>query len=109
MLSGENNLRFGLLNMRPGVFSVEALPAWCDRHGVEIHGLKVADVEGRGNGWIAQEDLKSDWEDGAPAMPLLVIPKDIVVSVDLAMQYATENAQFSQLIHAVDFQVSLLP
>ncbi|OIW31167.1 SET domain-containing protein [Coniochaeta ligniaria NRRL 30616] len=90
--------------MRPGPFSVDALPAWCDGHGVKIHGLKVADVEGRGNGWIAQEDLNSDYEDAAPARPLLVIPKDIVVSVALVMQYATENAQFSQLIHAVDFQ-----
>jgi hypothetical protein len=93
--------------MRPGQLTGEALPAWCDRYGVELYEIKVADVEGRGKGWIAQEDLKSDWEDAAPARPLLTVPKDFVVSVDLVMQYATENTHFSQLIHAVQFQVSL--
>ncbi len=95
--------------MGPGQFSVDALPAWCERSGVELRGLRVANVEGRGNGWIAQEDLKSDCEGGAPARPLLVISKDIIVSANLVMQYATQNAHFGQLIHAVKFQVSLLP
>lgn len=89
------------------LFSVDHLPAWCNRHGVEVNGLKVAGVEGRGNAWIAHEDLKSEWKDVAPAKTLLVIPKDIIISVDLVMQYAAENAQFKQLIDAVEFQVSV--
>lgn len=91
--------------MKPAPFPVETLPAWCERYGAEVHGIRLADVEGRGNGWIAQEDLESDGENGGQCRPLLVIPTDVIASYGLVMQYATENTRFSQLVHAVQFKV----
>lgn len=71
-----------------------------------MHGVKAADIDGRGNGWIAQEDMKNDDLDGKPAEPLLIIPKDIIISLALVIQYAPYNTHFHQLLHAVQFQVS---
>jgi hypothetical protein len=93
--------------MRPSDLPIDALPAWCEKYGAEVHGLKLADIDGRGNGWIAQEDLTGDEQDGGQQKSLLVIPDGIVASYGAVMQYAPENGQFHQLLHAVQFKVSL--
>lgn len=49
---------------KPDTFPVKSLSGWCKRYGTEAHGLNLGDVEGRGNGWNAEEDVKSDGEDG---------------------------------------------
>ncbi|KAB5562806.1 hypothetical protein GE09DRAFT_1056586 [Coniochaeta sp. 2T2.1] len=90
--------------MKPPDLPLEAIPGWCEQHGAEVYGIKVANVEDKGNGWVAVQDLKSAGQNGEPVRPLLTIPSDIIISIKTVMQYAPENARFHQLLHAVQFQ-----
>ncbi|KAB5560269.1 hypothetical protein GE09DRAFT_1172976 [Coniochaeta sp. 2T2.1] len=90
--------------MKPPDLPLEAIPAWCEQHGAEVYGIKVANVEDKGNGWVAVQDLKNAGQNGEPVRPLLTIPSDIIISIKTVMQYAPENARFHQLLHAVQFQ-----
>jgi len=91
--------------MRPPTFPLGTLPAWCELHGAEVYGMKLANVKDKGNGWVAVQDLNNDGQNGESLRPLLTIPADIIVSMKTVMQYAPENARFHQLLHAVQFQV----
>jgi hypothetical protein len=87
-------------------FPVEALPAWCIRHGVKVHPLiKAANIEGLGNGWIIHQDdgLLGNGDEVA----LLSIPREVILSSAYVREYANENEPFRQLVEALpEFSVS---
>ena len=89
--------------MRKGDFPVDALPAWCSRHGVEVYGITPASVQDRGNGWVAQESPKDD--ESEAARPLLVVPRDVVISAAYVQQFACKDDHFLQLFDALGRQV----
>lgn len=94
--------------MKKSNFPVEALPDWCKRYGVELNSIKVADVPGRGIGWITTEDIRHDSEASEPPKPLLVIPGDVIVCREHVGHYAVQNAQFHNLLTAIGYEVSVV-
>lgn len=94
--------------MKKGDFPLDDLPGWCVRHGAELHGVKVANVEGQGLGWIAQQSLKNDGGVDERPAPLLVVPGDVIISAIHVGQYAVANAKFHQLLAAIGYEVSVL-
>jgi hypothetical protein len=58
--------------------SIHVLPAWASFNGVKFNGVKVGPLPGyedRGSTVIADETLQ-----GGDAEPLLVVPKDLIIS-----------------------------
>ncbi|KAI1211736.1 SET domain-containing protein [Annulohypoxylon truncatum] len=83
--------------MRRGSFSLNDLPAWCVLNNVTFLDVKVADINGRGYGLIAERDLVD--EDGTDDIPaLLTIPRDLILSAEGVEEYAKENKDFRQLL-----------
>jgi hypothetical protein len=57
---------------------IGALPRWANFHGVKFKGIKVGPLPGfeeRGSTVIADREL-----DGDEVNPLLVVPKDLIIS-----------------------------
>ena len=57
---------------------IDALPRWAKFHGVEFNGVKVGPLPGfeeRGSTVIADRKLE-----GGKVEPLLVVPKDLIIS-----------------------------
>ncbi|CAJ2502715.1 Uu.00g101090.m01.CDS01 [Anthostomella pinea] len=89
--------------MRRGEFPVDALPAWCLLNDVTFVDVKVADIEGRGLGLVAERDLVNE-EDHYEVPTLLAIPKELVLSAEGVEEYAKENKDFRQLLDAAGHQ-----
>jgi hypothetical protein len=82
---------------------IDALPSWCKRHGVQVNGVSAAHIEGRGNGLIANKVLS-----GRSHTPLLVIPKNVIISEWLVDLETHKNEHFRQLVQTLNFKVSEL-
>ncbi|KAI2473201.1 SET domain-containing protein [Annulohypoxylon bovei var. microspora] len=83
--------------MRRGRFSLNDLPAWCVLNDVTFVDVRVADINGRGYGLIAEKDIID--EGGNVEIPaLLTIPKDLILSAEGVEEYAKENKDFRQLL-----------
>ena len=57
---------------------IDALPTWAAFHGVKFNRVKIGPLPGfeeRGSTVIAQDELK-----GGSIEPLLVVPKDLIIS-----------------------------
>lgn len=57
---------------------VETLPKWATFHGVQFNGIRVGPLQGyeeRGSTVIADRELE-----GGKDEPLLVVPKDLIIS-----------------------------
>ncbi|TGJ78794.1 hypothetical protein E0Z10_g9964 [Xylaria hypoxylon] len=88
--------------MRRGQIPLSNLPAWCMLNNITLSGVCAADIEARGMGLIAEENLDGE-NDELP--PLLTIPKELVLSAAGVEQYAKENKDFRQLLDAAGRQV----
>ncbi|KAI0402220.1 hypothetical protein F4802DRAFT_576996 [Xylaria palmicola] len=87
--------------MRRGQFPLSNLPAWCMFNNIAFEGVSVADIEGRGLGLIAEDDLSNE---GGDLPALLTIPKELVLSAAGIEAYAKENKHFRQLLDAAGHQ-----
>ncbi|RYP67156.1 hypothetical protein DL771_007384 [Monosporascus sp. 5C6A] len=81
--------------MRRGHFPLDVLPAWCHLNGVTFVDTKVQLIEGRGYGLVAERELKTKNDNGA--LPILKVPRDLVLSSEGIEEYAKENKEFRQL------------
>jgi hypothetical protein len=91
--------------MRRGQFPLESLPAWCVLNDVTFVDVKVSNVQGRGNGLVAERDLMNE-ADNVEVPTLLTIPKELVLSAEGVEEYAKENKNFRHLLDVAGHQVS---
>ncbi|OTA70315.1 SET domain-containing protein [Hypoxylon sp. EC38] len=83
--------------MRRGRFSLDDLPAWCVLNDVTFINVKVANINGRGYGLIADKDLTNE-DENVDLPALLTVPKDLVLSAEGVEEYAKENKDFRLLL-----------
>ncbi|OAL44570.1 SET domain-containing protein [Pyrenochaeta sp. DS3sAY3a] len=79
---------------------IEALPRWATFHGVAFNGVKVGPLPGfedRGSTVIAQHDLG----DGI-VEPLLVIPKELIISRQNIELFAKSDRQLHELLESLE-------
>ncbi|KAI0143944.1 SET domain-containing protein [Hypoxylon sp. NC0597] len=84
--------------MRRGRFSLDDLPAWCVLNDVTFVDVKVANINGRGYGLIADRDLANE-DENVELPALLAVPKDLVLSTEGVEEYAKENKDFRLLLN----------
>lgn len=78
---------------------IEALPRWAAFHGVAFNGVKVGPLPGfedRGSTVIAQRDLE-----GGSAEPLLVIPKELIISRQNIELFAKSDRHLRELLESL--------
>jgi hypothetical protein len=79
--------------------SVDTLPRWATFHGVIFNGVTVGPLQGyeeRGSTVIADRELE-----GGKVEPLLVVPKDLIISrlnIDL---HAKSDRQLREVLDAI--------
>ncbi|KAK4121195.1 SET domain-containing protein [Parathielavia appendiculata] len=79
---------------------LDILPDWCVRHRVGVHAaIKAVDIAGRGNGWIisGKEALSNASDNTA----LLHIPREVILSAEYVVDYASGNDRFRRLLEGL--------
>ncbi|KAI0147025.1 hypothetical protein GGR57DRAFT_282001 [Xylariaceae sp. FL1272] len=101
--------------MERGHFPLDLLPSWCAFNDVTFNKVTVAEINGRGLGLIANEDLELAEDDDNTRSPLLTICNNLVLSASGVKEYARQSRDFSRLIdvaghqsHRIDFLLFLL-
>lgn len=77
---------------------IDALPRWAKFHGVAFNGIEIGplpDFEERGSTVIATDDLE-----GGKAEPLLVVPKELIISRENIDIFAKSDHHLRELIEA---------
>ena len=90
--------------MKRGQFTIESLPAWCLLNDVKFIDAKPQNIEGRGYGLVAERELANNNND--ENLPILKVPRDLVLSSAGVEEYAKEHKDFRQLLDAAGRQVS---
>jgi hypothetical protein len=78
---------------------IEALPTWATFHGVKFNSVKVGPLPGfeeRGSTVIAARKLQ-----GTDAEPLLVVPKDLIISRANVDLFAKADRHLQQVLDAI--------
>jgi hypothetical protein len=78
---------------------ISALPRWANFHGVKFNGVKIgplAGLEDRGSTVIAKQELQS-----AHAEPLLVVPKDLIISRSNIELLARADRHLREVLDAI--------
>ncbi|KAI1133465.1 hypothetical protein F5Y10DRAFT_229120 [Nemania abortiva] len=81
--------------MLRGQFPLAGLPAWCVLNNITFAGVRVANIEGRGLGLVAEKRFNSEEDE---PLALLTIPKELVLSAASIEDYAKENKDFRRLL-----------
>jgi hypothetical protein len=84
---------------------IDVLPTWTRFNNVELDGIQVGQVEGKGLGFVADRDLTTD--KGSPT--LLKIPRDAVLSAEAVADYAKVDHKFRQLLEGMGHEVGPPP
>jgi hypothetical protein len=78
---------------------IEALPTWATFHGVKFNSVKVGPLPGfeeRGSTVIAAHKLQ-----GTDAEPLVVVPKDLIISRANIDLFAKADRHLQQVLDAI--------
>jgi hypothetical protein len=78
--------------------SIDALPTWATFHGVKLNGVKIGPLPGfeeRGSTVIAVRELQ-----GGCVAPLLVVPKDLIVSRVNIELFARSDRHLREVLEA---------
>lgn len=78
---------------------IDALPRWVQFNGVEFNGIKIGPIPGlehRGSTVIAARDLN-----GGHESPLMVVPKDLIISRENINIVAKSDRHLHQVLDAV--------
>lgn len=79
--------------------SIDVLPTWATFNGVKFNGVKVGPLPGyedRGSTVIADEKLQ-----GGEAEPLLVVPKELIISRQNIELIAKSDHHLRELLEAL--------
>ncbi|KAJ2893933.1 uncharacterized protein MKZ38_008069 [Zalerion maritima] len=79
---------------------LQALSAWRHLNDVNFCNVKVAPVDGRGTGIVAERAL-SKTEETPDDGSLMTVPHDLILSSEMVEEYAKENNNFRELFVAV--------
>ncbi|KAI1260965.1 hypothetical protein F5Y18DRAFT_419813 [Xylariaceae sp. FL1019] len=90
--------------MERGHFPLDLLPSWCSLNGVTFSKVSVADIDGRGLGLVANEDLALAEDNDHSRSPLLTISNDLILSASGVKEYARQSRDFSQLLDVAGHQ-----
>jgi len=83
---------------------IEALPAWAHLNDVTFVDVRIAGVEGMGNGLISDKKL-STVDDTFDIPTLLTIPHGLVLNSEAVEEYAKQDQKFRQLLDAAGHKV----
>lgn len=78
---------------------IDALPKWSTFHGVSFNGIRIAPLPGyedRGSTVIADRELE-----GGKVEPLLVVPKDLIISRQNIESFAKADRNLRQVLEAI--------
>ena len=78
---------------------IDTLPRWAEFNAATFNGIKIGPLPGlehQGSAVIADRDLDGDNE-----QPLMVVPKDLIISRDNIAIFAKADQQLKQVLDAV--------
>lgn len=78
---------------------IDTLPTWATFHGVSFNGIKISPLPGfedRGSTVIADRALE-----GGKAVPLLVVPKELIISRQNIELFAKSDRHLREVLEAI--------
>jgi hypothetical protein len=78
---------------------IDAMPTWATFHGVKFNSVKVGPLPGfedRGSTVIAARTLQ-----GGNVEPLLVVPKDLIISRETIELFARSDRHLREVLEAI--------
>jgi hypothetical protein len=78
---------------------IEALPTWATFHGVKFNHVRIGPLPGfeeRGSTVIAARELQ-----GGNAEPLLVVPKDLIISLANVELFSRSDRHLREVLEAI--------
>lgn len=88
--------------------SIAAFPAWARLNGIDVNGLSLGDIPGKGFGFVASKKLEAAElaSSGSKAGGSFIkVPRDLVLSAEAVNDYAKVDQNFHQLLDAASPQV----
>jgi hypothetical protein len=95
--------------MAPSQLSIEAFPAWALLNDVDFINAEIRNIEGKGFGLVAKNDIPGEGDDASNTTAILRIPRDLVLSAEAVESYAKVDQNFKQLLEVAGHQVSIIP
>lgn len=89
----------------PSQLPIEAFPAWAILNNVDFISAEIRNIEGKGFGLVAKNDIEGADGDASGTAAILRIPRDLVLSADAVEEYAKVDQNFRQLLDAAGRQV----
>lgn len=78
--------------------SIDTFPSWARLNDIKFNRVKLEDIQGKGYGLVASEDISADSHSAAAALPIIQIPQDLVLSAEAVDEYAKVDFNFRQLL-----------
>lgn len=75
---------------------ISSLQPWAQFNGVTFNGIKCQEIPGSGSGVVADRDLN-----GGEEGPLMVIPHELVLSLERVKSYALSDQDLSEILNAL--------
>ncbi|RFU74061.1 set domain [Trichoderma arundinaceum] len=93
--------------MPPSQLPIEAFPAWALLNNVDFISAEIRNIEGKGFGLVAKDDIPSVGNDVSSAKAILRIPRDLVLSAEAVEEYAKVDQNFKQLLEVAGRQAAV--
>ena len=81
--------------MRRGNLSVEKLSAWIQLNNISLNGIQIKTLSDLGSGIVATRELSKDND------VLMIVPQELVLSLENVWVYAKADQHLSQVLEAV--------
>lgn len=85
---------------------IEAFPAWALLNNVNFISAEIRNIEGKGLGLVAKDDITDAGHDTS-STAILRIPRDLILSAEAVEEYAKVDQNFKQLLEVAGHQVGI--
>lgn len=75
---------------------ISSLQPWAQFNGAAFNGIKCDEIPGSGSGVVADRGLK-----GGDEGPLMVIPRELVLSLERVRLYALSDQDLNEVLNAL--------
>ncbi|KAE9962410.1 hypothetical protein BLS_000348, partial [Venturia inaequalis] len=81
---------------------ITSLQPWAQFNGISFNGITCTSIPNSGSGIVATRDLRSaSNEDASSEAPLMIIPKELVLSLERVRMLALADRDLNEVLEAV--------
>lgn len=84
--------------------SPEAFPAWARLQNVSFGNARLQEIEGKGYGLVAVDDIETEGDEKPPAS-IMQVPSDLILSSASVDDYSKVDQNFKALLETIGHQV----